>query len=470
MTVLGTTSDATQESVAEWAQQLLADAATRVPAYRSILREAGIRPDEIASAGSLPLTTKANYLTRFPLRDLMWDGDLAGASVISASSGSSGQPFYWPRGEVNAVEAAGYYEHVLSPFETDSVATLVVVAFAMGTWIGGTYTLAGIERLSREGHPITAITPGIEVDEIVAILKAIAPNYGQTIIAGYPPLVKDALDSAVAAGVDLKGLKVRLLLAGENFSEAWRAHVCGLFGGQPERDVLSMYGTADIGIVGVETPRTVGIRIRAAEDAAYRNALFGDSETLPTLIEINPAVRHVECVEGNVVLSSRGSLPLLRYSIGDRGRLLPAATVAQTLGEDPDADHRPLLALYGRDDVATSFYALNIYPENIKRGLEHPDLIGSVSGKFHLETVEDPVTYDPSLVLTVEMASPEREPACELGSRICNSVVESLRETNSEFRRLHLELGTSAEPRIVLVPRGADGFAIKVKHRWNGAG
>ena len=68
----------------------------RVPAYRRFLQKKGVR----AQVGftSLPLTDKDAYLRTYPLSDLCWDGDLASQqTIISATSGSTGEPFYFPR-------------------------------------------------------------------------------------------------------------------------------------------------------------------------------------------------------------------------------------------------------------------------------------------------------------------------------------------------------------------------------------
>ena len=82
------------------ARTLFREAAQRVPAYRNFLKKHGIDAKKIRSRedfAHVPLTDKLNYIAKYSLAELSWDGKLQ-AKYISSSSGSTGVPFYWPRG------------------------------------------------------------------------------------------------------------------------------------------------------------------------------------------------------------------------------------------------------------------------------------------------------------------------------------------------------------------------------------
>jgi phenylacetate-CoA ligase len=84
----------------EDAVRLFHDVAARVPAYRHFLREHGIDHASIETAhdfAGVPLTTKDDYLRRHPLADLCWEGRVEGYDMLAASSGSTGEPTFWPR-------------------------------------------------------------------------------------------------------------------------------------------------------------------------------------------------------------------------------------------------------------------------------------------------------------------------------------------------------------------------------------
>src|SRR5215470_8383705 len=80
--------------------ELFQRAAAGVPAYAAFLRERGVDPAAVIDAAGwhlLPLMTKADYFHRHPLPDLCRGGDLAACDMVAVSSGSTGEPTFWPR-------------------------------------------------------------------------------------------------------------------------------------------------------------------------------------------------------------------------------------------------------------------------------------------------------------------------------------------------------------------------------------
>ena len=62
-------------------------------------------------------------------------------------------------------------------------------------------------------------------------------------LAGYPPFLKDVVDRGVTQGLEWKRYKVKMILAGEVFSEEWRSLVCERLGaGDPGSATASLYG------------------------------------------------------------------------------------------------------------------------------------------------------------------------------------------------------------------------------------
>jgi phenylacetate-CoA ligase len=463
------------------ALDLFQSAARRVPAYRDFLRCQGIKPENIktpADFAGIPPVTKQNYLRQYPLRDLLWDGDFANAHLISMSSGSSGTPFFWLRGRQSILDSVHLHDRIFTnSFGTREKSTLCIIAFAMGTWIAGTYTTFAVTELANRGHRIVAITPGINIQENVYILRNLAPAFEQVILAGYPPLVKDILDEAAYQGISLADLNLNLLFAGENFSEAWRDYNLKTIGFP--NDVYrsaTIYGTADAGCLGFETPLSIYLRRASTTCSALRQALFGDTPILPTFVQYDPDIRYFETEGEALVFTTETSIPLVRYMILDHGRLTPTKTIRRLASQLPEGTHNPLLrfntlpyiSLYSRADVAATFYAVNIYPENIKYGLESPQLSRLVTGKFILETRFTETSQEPLLHLQIELKQ-DVVIKTAMAEEIRDHVVLSLRKYNSEYAKLHQEIGQRAVPLVQLVPYGTPAFQIRVKHRWTPA-
>ena len=180
--------------------------AVSVPAYGAFLREHGVEPGEVrtfADFERLPLMTKENYHRRYPLPDLCRQGRLDGCDMVAVSSGSTGQPTFWPRSVTDELAVAARFEQVFAgSFAAAERTTLAVVCFPLGTWVGGLYTLACARHLAAKGYPITVVAPGNNKAEILRVIPELAAHCDQTVLLGYPPFIKDVIDTGTAAGLD----------------------------------------------------------------------------------------------------------------------------------------------------------------------------------------------------------------------------------------------------------------------------
>ncbi len=463
---------------AQAALDLFHDAARSVPAYAAFLRSAGIDPGAVRSAEDfdrLPMLTKDNYHRQFPLPELCRDGRLDQCDMVAVSSGSSGTPTVWPRSALDERAVAARFEQVFRDgFGAGEHSTLAVICFALGTWVGGMYTAACCRHLAAKGYPITVATPGNDVAEILRVVAELAPLFEQVVLAGYPPFVKNVVDAGLARGIGWPARKIKLILAGEVFSEEWR-DLMGRRAGMtsPLADSASLYGTADAGVLGTETPLSVSIRrFLAARPDALRE-LTGESR-LPTLVQYDPMTRYFQAAGPTLLFSSDGATPLIRYHIADEGGLIGFDDLlgfCERHGHDPLAEvggprgapRLPFAYVFGRSLFTVSYFGANIYPENVTVALERPDLSDSVTGKFVLHTAET-ADRDRELRVTVELA-PGQAAEPGLAGRLAEAIRAELRRLNSEFA--HYVPEQSQLPVIDLRPAGDPGyFPPGVKHRY----
>jgi phenylacetate-CoA ligase len=257
---------------------------------------------------------------------------------------------------------------------------------------------------------------------------------------------------------------MKLVLAGEVFSEEWRDLVGRRLGcADPVRDTASLYGTADAGVLGNETPLSVSVRRFLAGRPELARELFGDAR-LPTLVQYDPASRFFEEQDGTLLFSGDSGAPLIRYHIADEGGLVSAAEMRAFCarhGFAPDFDNDlPFVFVFGRSLFTVSFFGANVYPENVAIGLEQPAVSEWVTGKFVLQTVADD-DENPALRVTVELA-PGRtgDPGV-----VAESIRAQLRRLNSEFA--HYVPHDRQLPQVVLRPAGdPEYFPVGVKHRY----
>jgi len=473
------------ETSAEWfALELFHTVADSIPAYRAFLAEHSIDPSDIRTFGDfqkLPPTNKKNYQLRYPLAELCRGGRLENCDFIAVSSGSTGKPTFWPRFIADELSIAIRFEQIFhDSFSADTQRTLAVVCFSLGTWVGGMFTANCARYLSSKGYPITVITPGNTKEEIYRVVQELGAAFDQIVLLGYPPFLKDVVDGGIARGIEWRKYRPKFVFAGEVFSEEWRTLVGERVGStNPCYDSASLYGTADAGVLGNETPLSICIRRFLAGNPAAARALFGESR-LPTLAQYDPLSRFFEADERSLIFSGDNGIPLIRYNILDTGGVIAYDEMLSFLARwnfnplDEIRQHGqrgqrrlPFVYVFGRSDFTVSYFGANIYPENVAVGLEQPEVSPIVTGKFVLEVNED-ADRNRFLSIAVELA-PGVAGDDAKAQAIAESVLAQLRRLNSEFANY-----VPAEyqlPRVELRPLGdPDYFPIGVKHRYTRKG
>jgi phenylacetate-CoA ligase len=472
------------DRAAQAALALFHDVAATVPAYGAFLAQHGVDPVAIRTVRDferVPLMTKAGYHERYPLPERCRGGRLDRCDMVAVSSGSSGRPTVWPRSVLDERAVTARFEQVFRDgFHADQRSTLAVVCFALGNWVGGMYTAACCRHLAANGLPLTVATPGNNIDEILRVVTELGPHYDQVVLLGYPPFVKNVVDAGRSSGVDWPRFRIKLVLAGEVFSEQWRdlmAQRAGMT--RAYEDAASLYGTADAGVLGNETPLSARIRRFLADRPDAGRELFGESR-LPTLVQYDPAARYFQTIDGTLLFTGDSGVPLIRYHIADEGGVVDHRRMlafCHDHGFDPVADlhaagirppsPQPFVYVFGRSLFTVSFFGANVYPENVTVGLERPHIRDWVTGKFVLSSVED-ADHDRRLSVVVELArgadpTPDRERA------VAESIRTELLRLNSEFAN-YVPTGYQT-PTVEL--RAADDpeyFPPGVKRRYTAVG
>ena len=458
---------------------LFQSAAATTPAYRAFLAEHEIQPESIQTLADfqrLPILTKDNYLRRYPLPELCRNGRLEDCDMIAVSSGSTGAPCFWPRFLTDELHIAWRFEQIFhDAFHADERRTLAVICFALGTWVGGMYTASCCRHLAAKGYPLTVITPGNNKNEILRVVQELGGFYDQVVLLGYPPFLKDVVDEGLAQGVDWPRYHVKMVMAGEVFSEEWRDLVGQRVGSaDPCHDSASLYGTADAGVLGNETPLSIRIRRFLATNPHAARELFGESR-LPTLVQYDLQSRYFEMADGRLLFSGDNGIPLVRYNILDTGGILSYAEMlafCQAQGFDPlaalsdgqrGARELPFAWVFGRSDFTVSYFGANIFPENIAVGLEQADVAGWVTGKFVLQVEED-ADCNRHLAVVVELA-PNTTGDEAKRDALAASILTHLLRLNSEFA--NYVPAAYQQIRVSLAPHGDPAhFPLGVKHRY----
>lgn len=456
-------------------------AAERVPAYKDFLKKNSIDHTKVKSYEdfqNVPWINKKNYLSNYSLRDLCVDGKLTQNTYMSVSSGSSGVPMLWPRGNYQQIETYITHELFLKDFfNIDNSKTLFINSYSMGMYVAGVFTTKALSHIAGKGYDMLLLTPGLNKYDALKSVRELEGYFDQYIFAGYPPFVKDVIDLMIREGMSFSGKKVRFLFGAETFSERWRSLLLEKVAEQDTANTtMNTYGSADAAILGHETPLSITAKglLENKPDAA--NAMMG-STRLFSLMQYNPMLRFFEVQDNELLFSAFTGIPLLRYNIHDAGGVLGyyelfdklkqnGIDLEQVTGSASGAEHwkLPFVYLFGKSDHTVTFYGLNVYPENIRAALEQDELKNLASGRFTLKRVEN--RGDQRLNIQLEL-SHGTEPSEGIQSVFEKIIVSTLRQTNLEYNELLSKVGKLAIPEIAVHPKDSGPFQKdEIKQRW----
>jgi phenylacetate-CoA ligase len=135
----------------------------------------------------------------------------------------------------------------------------------------------------------------------------------------------------------------------------------------------------------------------------------------------------------------------------------------EAYGLKEDGCRLPFVWVFGRADFTVSYYGANIYPENVAVGLEQPELMNWLTGKFVMEVGEG-IDGAKVLHIAVELLPSETANARKQ-SLIAQSISVQLLRLNSEFANYVPQ--RKQIPQVELLEFGnSEYFPTGVKHRY----
>ncbi len=465
--------------------KLFQKAAREIPAYQAFLKQHDFDSGSVQTSSdfaTVPVTSKKNYLIKNSVNDMLWPENLGLPMLYCATSGSTGEPYYFPRND----ELSKQYSYILEDFlvngkDPQKNRTLVIIGFGMGVWIGGVITLRAFEIAGeRMKVPVSLLPTGYNQAEIFKALTKLSPQYDQTIIVGYPPFVKEIVDEAPHHDIDLKKLNIRFLFAAESFTEKFRDYLCKKAGiKNPVLDTMNIYGTADIGAMAYETPLSILVRRLASKKPGLFKELFGQIDKTPTLAQFNPKFIEFEEVEHEVLLTGNAVLPLIRYAVGDNGGVRTFSQISKALksqginlekeakkaGITGKLEELPFVFVYERKDFSVTLHGINIFPEFIKEGLLDEALHPYLTERFTMITKNDR-HYNQYLEINVELQK-NIKASRKLNALTHRVLKNTLIEKSSEFAEISKSRSSTKLVRVVIWPNGYPRyFPVGVKQKW----
>lgn len=400
-------------------------AAERVPAYRTLLAEAGVSARSIRTADDfrrLPVTEKANTFRRFPIEELCLDGRLGRLGSVLTSSGHSGV-FAFGLTEAEALPATvRWVDDLLDAlFEVRRRRTLLINCLPMGV------------KVPTEA--CTLAETSVRPDMVIGLVSAFGRHFEQLVLIGDAAFLKHVLELGASQGIAWAEHRVHVIVGEEPLAENARSYLerCLGAGAETLPRVISSMGVAELGLhLFFEAPPRRGIvQLRRAlhRDPELRARVLGPRDWVPCLFTYDPQRIFVE-FDGDqrllvTTVSPATRIPLIRYRTGDQGafvslpRELSGALQAAGVPVD-ELNGLPLVAIFGRGQHVGSGPAA-VYPEAVKEALYgNPELARQTTANFRLTSVDGKVK------LRIQL-SPGVSPGGELDRAFASEIARYVR-------------------------------------------
>lgn len=447
-------------------------------AYQKEMKEKKFKPKEDLKFSEIPLLTR-QFLKKYELEDYLGK-DLHKAYLFTMSSASSGEATIWPRYLEQDVFLPTSFEAMYrTNWGIDKKSTLFLNAYALGVWIAGSlqsFLLRDIQNRNK----ISFVNTGAEADKIIEIIKRIGKKYEQIAILTYPTFMRTLLTQAKKAGIKWEDYNIKIFVAGEWSSVEWRDYIIQEMSIKNElTDIMETYGTSEGGSNGLTSPITNLLKRLTYQNKDFAMELFGE-ETIPSIFQWNPMAIWLEEVNNDIILTTQGAMPLVRYNIKDRGGILKYSKVieiAEKYGYDliqiledrgiPKENiwQMPFVYIFGRSDFTVSIGGANVFPENIEGVIytEGADLFHSY--KLHLDYGKDgnKTEFIVYLQLKKEKKLSEYQ-IIEIEKKFQVLILQKLLLSNSDFRDAFRVDNLGTNPMVKILSFG-EGIFEKDKNK-----
>jgi phenylacetate-CoA ligase len=348
----------------------------------------------------LPLVTKKGFFANHAWRDFIpKDAYTDVYSVIRSSGtsdGNSNRGFFWPQlKSVDAAMAPSVHSSIVKTFSLDSRKTLVIIGLSLGSWAGGEQYSFIFKSLALNSQlPLVVFSPGNQHQEIMEIIEKCHTEFDQIIIGVCPSAIFYLERMAQQGGTAFPLDKISFLVTGEPFPEALRVDLQTRSGQAADRlPVLSVYGSADTGILGVESLPLVRVRQYLSTHPEVAQKLGFTSQVIPNLYHAQLEDVFLEVVNEELVITKWQGIPLVRYNLEDRVQIFRWKTLCATIAAaDPNhaamwkqfavLDLTDVLSVTGRSQGCVFLCGSNVFESMLQQVLLHTEHREKFTGSF----------------------------------------------------------------------------------------
>lgn len=384
-----TNANATLVKAKEKVIELFHRAYNTCPAYQDFVNERKILPHQIKTVDDfekIPIMDKKNYIRKYPVSERLIDNrELADSYMVTASSGSTGEPSFWPRDYkidefLEKKKEALYEQH----FEISKKRTLCINTFALGIWTAGMLT-SKLSWGAAKNNKLTVVSTGTHKENVLLAIRYLSKHYDQVIILGYPPFLLEIVEFLSVSDIDVHELNIKIMYTSDSLSNNGHNYLLSKISRSLDTSsIVGFYAASDTGIIAAQSPFTVRI-LKEMFNVDSASSDLTHPSAHKVLFAFDPQVKYLESINNEIIVSSDQPVPLIRYNIHDRGGVISGYQLSEELKnssvsfDESDLDDWYVYILGKTDSVLLT---ANIYIEDIRYCIENSQMFAKLSGNF----------------------------------------------------------------------------------------
>lgn len=445
------------------------NAKRNVPAYKKFLENESFTTPSFSGLtpiiSQIPVTDKTNYIKTHPLHSRCQGGNIPNSGVvIDESSGSSGIPTNWIRGEKERNTNTRFIKFGMQKLFGDEP-MFIINAFALGAWATGMNVTMSCLTFAK----VKSLGPDLE--KIETTIEQFGKNQ-KYIIMGYPPFLKYLVDQIK---FDLTNYNISFIFGGESMSEGMRDYLIQ----KGIKKVYSSYGASDLELnISSENDFTISLRRVLRDNKNLRDRILKFTGALPMIFQYNPSDFFIEeSNEGELITTICRPdyiAPKIRYNIHDKGHIIQydeLLKILKTLNLEnkivKSKTDFPILLHYGRSDMTVSFFGSNISPTDVQETLYSFPKLSKIANSFSIKTNEDK-EGDKELIIAIELL--ENKTAKELDlDDFKFDFFNKLGEINQDFKKANEMANDQGKTKLLFLKYNTGVFAkndIRIKAKY----
>jgi phenylacetate-CoA ligase len=403
----------------------------------------------------IPIITKKEFYSAYEFQEILPKDSYKDIYTFYRSSGTTagttGRGFFWPQLKSDFLNNLDHNKNnIIDLLNLKQKSTLFIIGLSLGSWAGGEQLSFYLKDLALKNNlSLSVFSPGNMHAEIVEIIEKLQHDFEQIIIALCPSAIFYLERLANSLNIRLPLEKITFFVGGEPFPETLRTDLQKRSQkSNYEPSIVSIYGSADAGIMGMESKQLIIMRQLIAKTPEMAKLLGFTPSAIPNLfhLRVNHSKIYLEEINNELVITKWQGLPLIKYNIQDKCKFfsweklcLIAASFDKSeedlwIKRATEIDGE-IFAIWGRSKGCIFLCGSNIFETMLQEVVFNSSLSKIITGSFVVWV--ELMNGRQTLHWQIELKNGEQEPKYDIHSEFVKLLSEQQPEFADDYEKFY---------------------------------